>query len=79
MASMNFIQRVSVTIEAGNEGHTLVLTPMCGGEPLTAEIDAHKHYRDERAIAAALRKLAKEIEKGVYFAADDGTRYGRKM
>lgn len=67
---MNFIQRVCVTIEAGNnEEHLLVMTPMHGGDPLTVDIAPSKHYRDERAIATALRKLAKQIESGVYFQA----------
>ena len=80
MGSSNFIQRVTVTIEAGmDEAHVLALTPMHGGERITAEIDSRRHYRDERAIAAALRKLAKQIERGCYFAGQDGMRYGRSM
>lgn len=50
-----------------DEAHLLVLTPMHGGEPVTMEISDRAHYRDERAIAAALRKLAKQLERGCYF------------
>lgn len=61
----NFIQRIHVTIEAGNdEEHLMVMTPMHGGDPITVDIAPTKHYRDERAIAAALRRYAKLIETG---------------
>ena len=77
------IQRVSVQIEVMQtrvdgtaiEGSAVVLIPMHGGEPLKAEISDRKHYRDERAIAAALRRLAKQIERGCYFEQHRAGRY----
>lgn len=58
----NFIQQVFVVIEAGLiPGSLMHFTAM--PEP----IDSKAHYRDERAIADALRKLADRIEQGCMF------------
>lgn len=68
MAAQDFIQRVTVTVEAGtDEQHLMVLTPMVGNDPMTAEIPASHHFRNEAAIAGALRKLAEQIEQGHFF------------
>lgn len=59
-----FVQRVYVVIEAGNdEAHLMQVTPITG----PVDMDARKHYRDEREIARVLRATAKKIEQGMSF------------
>lgn len=67
MAADHWVQRVYAVIEAGNvidgELHPMQMTPLGGPE----DINPEKHYRDERAIANALRDLADRIEEGDHF------------
>lgn len=64
---MMWVQRVYAVIEAGHildaNPALMQMTPLGGPE----DINAEKHYRDERAIADALRDLADRIEQGDSF------------